>query len=511
MGTGKVRIKSGPIRSFLDGPDEAIKLVRKALTVFSPGAEHTTAYKIGRWDGYVQFLRRATNSFATGLLPRVVEILESKGWLVEIKETHPAPARGETSFGAVKVCLAGITLHDYQVEIALEAIKAKRLAIQCPTGSGKTEIGAAIVKQLRVPTLWLVHRKELLRQTRERLRKRFHPADPSAFGIVGAGKMEPGFVTVGMVQTLSKIGLKDDFWKRWKCLIVDEVHHMGADTWARVAELCENAIYRFGLSGTIVTGNAVKDLRLEGSTGRVYTGASTMKLAEAGFLAKPHIVMVDIGIGSYPTYEEVREAVAPTWRTNPRQLSTMGGKLFREAYYRGIIDNKARNKAIGRIAKEASGDGEKVLVLCQRLNHGRKLVMECTQSETPRPPVFYLTGSENDEIRQKALKLYREEKRGAIIIASTIFDEGVDVPEIDVLILAGGGESYIKSIQRVGRALRIREDKTTVPIYDFVDGRDSTNKKDYLAKHAEARLNDYQEQGFEIVRWPFGSSTMSEI
>ena len=67
-----------------------------------------------------------------------------------------------------------------------------------------------------------------------------------------------------------------------------------------------------------------------------------------------------------------------------------------------------------------------------------------------------------------------------------------------MLVLAGGGESQLATIQRVGRALRPRPDKAEVIIYDVQDGRSPVAKKDYLAKHTMARLATYRGQGFMV-------------
>ena len=85
-------------------------------------------------------------------------------------------------------------------------------------------------------------------------------------------------------------------------------------------------------------------------------------------------------------------------------------------------------------------------------------------------------------------------KRGELaIIASTIFDEGVDIPEVGSLILAVGGKSTIKTLQRVGRALRPKKGENEVEIYDFIDWG---NK--YLLSHSRQRLQDYMDEGFHI-------------
>lgn len=506
-----VRILIRPVQAVIHGPHEVLQQVREFLTVVSPGAKHTPAFKSGRWDGRLRFMRQGSNLFPAGLTGRVVKFLYDQGIGCSIQhEADPFLVSRILKPEFVKKCLYGIELRDYQVEAVLRAIKARRAAIQLPTGSGKTEVGAAIIKLVRKPTLWLVHRKELMHQTQERLLLRILGSDAAAMtnrvfqgrptvGVVGSSLHLPGFITVGMVQSLAKLieGRHEDWFSQFEVLIVDEVHHLSASTWYDIAKACAKAGYRFGLSGTIVTGNELKDFKLEAATGPLMKIAETMELVDQGFLAKPIIIMTDVGRKHYPSYETVREKVLPDWHRDPRRLSKMGGALHRMAYQMGIIDNEARNNAIVTTALQHANRGEKVLVLCVRLSHGKRLLNKLSESPLHHIKLAWLHGKENDEVRQTVLSHFKEDKEGTVLVASTIFDEGLDIPEIDALVLAGGGESFVKTIQRPGRALRTRPDKTEVLIYDYFDGWDR-KKKDYLGQHALARLKEYEGQGFEV-------------
>lgn len=81
-----------------------------------------------------------------------------------------------------------------------------------------------------------------------------------------------------------------------------------------------------------------------------------------------------------------------------------------------------------------------------------------------------------------------------VLIATGIFDEGVDMPLLDAGIMAGGGQSKIKSIQRVGRILRPKPTGSNeVFIIDF---KDTGNK--YLLRHSAERLQAYEDEGFAV-------------
>ena len=81
-----------------------------------------------------------------------------------------------------------------------------------------------------------------------------------------------------------------------------------------------------------------------------------------------------------------------------------------------------------------------------------------------------------------------------ITIASVIFDEGIDVRPLDTLILAGGGKSPTRALQRIGRILRPYEGKKDAIAVDFMD-----NCK-YMQSHSKRRLSIYKtEEEFKIT------------
>lgn len=500
-----VTITEGVLWSALHGPPEAVSLVARALTFPVAGAKYMAAYKSGRWDGMASQLNRRTfpPAFPAGLTARVRDFLRASGHHVTV-----APAARPLGRRPYADKLEGVDLRSYQQAIVQDALAAGRAILQAPTGSGKTEVGAELVRRLGLPTLWVIHRTDLLHQTAARLHRRLG----MPVGVVGGGHHETLPVTVGMVQTLVKI--RDlGWWRQWQVLILDETHHGSSFTWHTVASRCTRAAWRFGLSATPLTGDPLKDAKLEGATGRLIQEVAVEgemmpltveRLVADGFLARPRIVMLRPPASSYPTYEQVREAVLPDWRENPRRLEKLGGRLYAEAYERGVLWNAARTREIAGTARRHAKAGEKVLVLCTRLDHG-KLLKDVVERDALFPggqggqPVWWLSGADDPYIRDEGLAGFKAAVGGAVMIASEIFREGMDIPEIDVLVLAGGGKAELATLQRVGRALRPRPDKAEVLIYDVWDGRDAGAKKDYLAQHTVARLETYRQQGFEVT------------
>jgi len=128
-----------------------------------------------------------------------------------------------------------------------------------------------------------------------------------------------------------------------------------------------------------------------------------------------------------------------------------------------------------------------VLVLVTRLDHGEVLSGMIDGS-------IFIHGSDTTDVRMSALNNMRLGD-GGVYIASPIFDEGVDVPALDCVILAGGGKSHIKLLQRLGRGMRKKEGENVLHVYDFID-----NTNQYLYNHSLARMQTYEQEGFDVER-----------
>jgi len=95
--------------------------------------------------------------------------------------------------------------------------------------------------------------------------------------------------------------------------------------------------------------------------------------------------------------------------------------------------------------------------------------------------------------RKQAIQEMREGKRIALI-ASTIADEGLDIKNLSAIILAGGGKSSTRALQRIGRVLRPFDGKTHAVVIDFDD------EAKYLRKHSLRRKLIYEtEPRFDIL------------
>ena len=435
------------------------------------GYQYMKRYKTGHWDGYIS-LMAGMQTFPSGLCGIVEEALRNAGYEVEYRGDDVFPLQCDWERYIVPEMLQGITLREYQMNAIAALLGNVRGVAKMATNSGKTEVMAGIIQafdnvafhmqeKYGVDDPWdvlvITHRKEIMYQTVERFSKRLGRDD---IGMIGDGVNRPGKITVAMIQSLSRCGATElgQLFHNVRILMVDECHHVSSNQMMNVLFYIGGA-YRFGFSGTPLKADVLADMKLMAATGPVLTDISNKYMICRGYSTRPTIIMQII-------------ASPDRWDGD-----------YHSVYKECIVHNDERNRVICEFAVESKGV---VLVLVNHLEHGRIL-------RDILPNAVFVTGPDQTDDRLEILRRMRERQPG-VYIATPIFDEGVDVPGIDVLILAGGGKSNIKLLQRLGRGMRTDPDKVQLLVLDFID---DTNR--YLFKHSEERLNVYEREDFQIL------------
>jgi superfamily II DNA or RNA helicase len=292
-----------------------------------------------------------------------------------------------------------------------------------------------------VPTLTLLH------QTSKDLSDLLE----EPVGKIGDSTYSVKRVTVATIDSL-KSGLKREEVKTYlnsvKVWLIDESHLSAADSYRDVSELLVNTEYRFGLSATVRRGDG-NELVFHGIIGPLVKRLTPIELIDAGWLARPRIEMHVI------EHEYIQEGIKKP--------------SYSSIYKTNIVNNVERNNYVMEQCYRAKQEKrDPVLILIQDLEHGDILQDLIAQLG----PCAYLKGENDQKDRTKVVQLFQ---KGDIpfLVASTIFDIGVDIPEIKTIILAGAGKSASRAIQRVGRGLRKPANKsinkTECLIVDFED------------------------------------------
>lgn len=452
------------------------------------------------WDGTIsavcynrQFchchIKKSGLHFHTGLLSKAVSFF---------KEQNVTFRRVDVRVKSNKNDLYSISEHaenrDYQQDTINKVAGSDgmpgidRGILKLATGAGKTFLAAGIVAKFGVsPTIMYVTSIDLLNQAKDELEKFIrYKGTNIKVGMVGGGSKDIQDITIMTVQTAVRClggvwvkfddedtskeeesvnSIKEDVRNlifRSKMMICDEVQHWASETCQIISDASVACQYRFGLSGTPYRDQG-DDILIEGCFGRTIVDINASFLIKKGYLIKPIIYFLTIN--------------------NMRGLRKSS---YANVYKQAIIENAYRNEKIVDMASRFFASDRKILILVKQVKHGKLL-------EQLMPGSTFIYGGTGKKKRAAYLDNMRKGEP-QITIASVIFDEGIDVRPLDTLILAGGGNSPTRALQRIGRILRTFEGKTDAIAVDFMD----TCK--YLQSHSKKRLNMYKtEEEFEII------------
>lgn len=470
---------------------EFLSTLDNHLSFTVPGAQYTRAFKgfsdrkgnFQRWDGTRRIL---TNKlvFPSGLIPRIQDFYSSYNKTVELVDQRPTKSP-DTKID-IEPILQKINKipYDYQREAVAEAKKHERGIIKLATGGGKSLIAAMLAAEYGKTAIIYVIGKDLLYQFYELFKDIF--GDKA--GVVGDGLCRISQINVCSIWSMGQaLGLKksdilldseDDNEKLdeakhseiiklledAKVHIIDECHMAACETIQRMYKHMNSAEYIYGLSGSPWRDDNA-DLLIESILGKYIVNIHASYLIERGFLAKPIIRFVN---------------VPPLAEKPPNN--------YKSIYKAHIVENPVRNDLVLKATKTLTSQGYQTLVLFNSLAHG-KILYDLISDEIP---CAMLDGSDTQEERDKVKKDLLA-GRLSCVLASKIFDIGVDIPSLSGLVVACGGKSTVKAIQRIGRVIRRYPGKKFAGIVDFDD-----NCK-FLDKHSKIRYKIYKsEDGFEV-------------
>ena len=476
-------------------PKKVLQKINKACSYLSPGHEFSEAYLNGIWDGYVRKFSYGRQTFPSGLLYRILVILKKEGLEYTVDDTRRKFSWTEEEI-VENLKTFKFSLRKYQIDGLIRGLKVPYMIFWWATSSGKTVQFAALITALKTSefrrTLILVSNKDLAAQHRKELGSMLD----TEIGVIEEGKFSPKRVTVAVINTLWQKAVKKKdksvlrYLSQIEHLILDECHRViDSKMFKQTISRCKNTIARHGFSGTPFS-LTTSDLELESVTGPPLSVVSMSKLIDEGWVSVPHIHMVK--------YEQpfIRHVYN-----------------YAELYKKGISENPFRNRAVVDIIfKEYERTNEpSILVIIRIIKHGKILQDMLVEEGVDPDEMVFIHGSTPKAARKLVKERFRD-KEIRVVIASSIWVEGIDIPTVDVLVQAdGGGGGELQEgrgirnvIQKLGRVIRkpIKSgeidvdcsEENIVKVFDFFDegGVD-------LIKHSQNRYLTYKmERGFVV-------------
>ena len=351
--------------------------------------------------------------------------------------------------------------------------------LSATTGFGKTVIGARMIAERQVPSLILVHTKELALQWKERLeqflviqetlnRKR----NASIIGQLGGGKKcLNGIVDIAIMQSMfEKDKEVKDIVQNYGLVIVDECHHVSAVNFSRVLGAVK-AKYVYGLTAT--------PYRSDGHHPIIFMQCGPIRFQVD---AKKE--------ASHRTFDHL---IVPRFTAVRMPLDTRSKKWHITDIYTHICESDLRNRQIVADVERVVNDGRNPLILTERTQHIRQLVELMKDKDFE---VIVLTGELKTKVRRLALdriRSLRDGDRFVIIATGKLIGEGFDEARLDTLFLAMPIAWKGTIAQYAGRLHRDYAGKDEVLIYDYVDIHIPVLERMY-----HKRLSAYRSVGYKV-------------
>ena len=354
-----------------------------------------------------------------------------------------------------------ITPYSYQQEI-LDKLEAERKVrgytrnlVVAATGTGKTVISALDYKRFRKQNpekpcrlLFVAHREEILKQSLYTFRAVLKDAN---FGEMFVGSYKPESIDnlFISIQTFNS----QDFTAKtspefYDYIIIDEFHHAAAPTYQKLLAYYQPCIL-LGLTAT--------PERMDGKSVLPYFNnriAAEIRLPEA----------IDRKLLCPFQYFGVTDTVD----LDTLKWSAGGydkGELSRVYTLSGAMADRRADHVVSSLLKYVTDiDEVKGLGFCVTVEHAEFM---CRYFNGHNIPSMFLTGKSPEEERKTAKqRLVAGEVRFIFVV--DIYNEGVDIPEVNTVLFLRPTESLTVFLQQLGRGLRLAEDKECLTVLDFI-------------------------------------------
>ena len=359
-----------------------------------------------------------------------------------------------------------IPLYPYQEKAVREVKNGYYGILQSKAGSGKTQMGIALIKEYGRRALWLCHTLDLVNQSRERAERYM---DKSLIGKITEGKVDIGKgVTFATVQTVCKLDLAQ-YKNMWDVIIVDECHRVcGSPTQLSMFAKVLNSLsarHKYGLSATVHRADGMIQATFALLGDVVYTvpdEAVADKVMQVGI--KPVGTGVKIGYGCLNTdgtlnYAKMINYLCEDWNRND---------LIRGS----IVDEHDKS----------------CLILSDRLEHLETIMKMLPEWLAPHAVMISgkMTSKKGKAEREKALEDMRTGAKKYLFATYSLAKEGLDIPCLERLFMATPQKDYAVITQSIGRIARTYDGKVDPIVYDFVDDIG------YLVKSYKKRCATYR-------------------
>jgi len=462
---------------FLNLDLDTRKALVKKFKYEDPTARYRPSYRLGRWDGSINFFGLGGTTYIS-MLEQALSFLEERNYYIEVEDLRTSPPLeftkisedfwGDLAWPKGHVMEGKpIRLRDYQCTVINNFLDNPQCLQEVATGAGKTIITATLAKicEKYGRTITIVPNKSLVEQTEED----FINCQLDVGVYYGDRKDLNRTHTICTWQSLNILDKKShddtelltlaEFLDGVQTVVVDEVHMAKADVLKKLlTQNLSQAPIRWGLTGTIPKAEHEYQA-LRASLGDVINRVSAYDLQQRGVLSDCHVNIVQTAEWKeFSGYQE-------------------------ELKY--LVTDENRMTYIANMIKKITESGN-TLVLVDRIESGKFLIEQI-------PDGVFVSGEVKTKDRKEEYDEIKTSDNKLIVATYGVAAVGINIPRIFNLVLLEPGKSFVRVIQSIGRGIRKADDKDSVQIWDI------TAATKYAKRHLTERKKFYKDAHYPFT------------
>ena len=448
------------------------------LTFEVPGAKFSPKYKARVWDGKIRLLNSRNMQVYAGLVHEIQKFCDERDYTLDVDPELVVTE--EFSLAEAKEFADTLQLpfvpHDHQLRAFALAVRHSRGILISPTASGKSLIAYLIARfyidnfQSRV--LILVPNISLVHQLTSDFGEYGLDVESYVHRVFGGqDKRSDRLIVISTWQSVYE--LPKSYFDMFDVIIGDEAHLFKAQSLTKIMTNATSVKYRFGMTGTL-DGSVVNELVLTGLFGATHKIIDTKELIEDGKLAAINVKVLML---MHPMSE-------------CKKLT--GGTYQDEVEH--IISFEPRNRFIRNLALSLKGN---TLILYAYVEKHGEVLHDMIRDKAGERKVFFVHGGVGGDERESIRHIVEKEKDAIIVASYGTFSTGINIKNLHNVIFASPTKSRIRTLQSIGRGLRISDTKDSVVLFDIADNLStSKDKKNYTLNHLIERVKMYNAEGF---------------
>ncbi|ARA92867.1 hypothetical protein AWN76_006615 [Rhodothermaceae bacterium RA] len=370
-----------------------------------------------------------------------------------------------------------------RLEVEREVHHRRANLIVAATGTGKTVMAALDYRRLceqhgPLTLLFVAHRKEILQQSRSTFRQVLRDG---SFGelYVDGRRPERGTHLFASVQSLSRLDLADIPPDTFDVLIIDEFHHAAAATYERLLRHFEPRVL-LGLTATPERADGQDVLRW--FDGHIAAELRLWDAIDRGLLAPFQY----FGVHDQVDLSHIR------WTRGRYDTAELEGLYTGHDLRVNMILQALQERVTDLRAMRALG-------FCVGVDHARFMADRFNRAGIP---ALALTGATPRLERDTAIQRLRRREVN-VLFTVDLFNEGVDIPEVDTVLFLRPTESATVFLQQLGRGLRLHPEKECLTVLDFIGNARREFRFDTrfraLTGSTRRELERHLEEGFPLL------------